>query len=248
MILECKLNDNIINLLKEDLIWNQNIFAILENSKDFRVFVDDEVFPTGVVVNDGYYNYIYTKNDHFIEDVIEYLRYRKGAYGFSGVNIDLAKKIKSEFEIEWESPCTLYYYPNKTIDIDKIKIDICSVRLEDAYIIDKYYTYRDDDSIDEIKESIKNRLSRCVYKDGELASWLLMHKDNSLGPMFTKKEYRKEGYAIDVTLSLINELLKNKKIPFLHVVKGNFASDRLAKKCGFIELGDCDWFGIIVKE
>lgn len=246
MLLESSLNDKIINLLKEDVISNQNIFGILENSNNYKLYVDDEISPTGVVVNNGYHNYIYTKNDGFVDEIIEYLSSRKGEYGFSGINSEIAKKIKSRFEIEWENPCTLYYYPSKEIDTSKIKTKVCSVRLEDCEIVDRYYTFRDEESIFSIKESIKNRSSRCVYKDGNLVSWLLIHKDNSLGPMFTKDEYRKEGYAIDVTLSLVDEIVKEGKIPFLHVVKGNFASDRLAEKCGFKEYGDCEWFGIIV--
>lgn len=246
MIFESDLTDNIIKLLKEDIIANQNIFGILQNCNNYKIYVDDKILPTGVVVNNGYHNYIYTKNDSFVDEIIGYLGSRKGEYGFSGINSKVAKKIKSKFEIEWENPCTLYYYPCKNIDTSKIKTKVSSVRLEDSEVVDSYYTYRDEESIYSIKEAIRNRASRCVYKDGDPVSWLLIHKDNSLGPMFTKEAYRKEGYAIDVTLSLVEELLKDDKIPYLHVVKGNFASNKLAEKCGFKEYGECEWFGIIV--
>ena len=246
MLVECSLNEAIIDLLEEDLISNLNIFGILENSKNIKIYVDDLSFPTGVVVNDGYFNYVYTKNDDFIEEIIKHISKEKGEYGFSGVKSDIAEKIKSRFELEWENPCTLYYYDKKAVECKNIKSNVCSVKIEDADVVDEYYTYRDESTIQSIKDSISNRMSRCVYKDGELASWLLTHKDNSLGPIFTREEYRKEGYAIDVTLSLIDELVKAGKIPYFQVVKGNFASDKLAKKCGFKPHGSCQWFGVTV--
>ncbi|MGL5330960.1 MAG: GNAT family N-acetyltransferase [Peptostreptococcaceae bacterium] len=247
MLYECDLNENIINFLKQDLIQNLNIFGVLENSKEAKLYTDDKVNPNGALVNNGYFNYMYTKNDEFIEEVLKTLE--KGEeYGFSGVSTYIANKIKPRYEIEWQNLCGLYYYDKNTeIKIVEDKsINTSSINIEDAEIVNDYYTYKGEDSIHFIKEAISNRPSRCVYKDKEIVSWLLIHEDNSLGPMYTKSEYRNENLATYVTINLIKELIKNNKTPYLHIVKGNKASDKLATKCGFKLYGECDWFGIVI--
>lgn len=246
MFIQTDFTRKVKSLLEEDLIINLNIFGIIENSKNTKILVDNIDNPSGVVVNNGYLNYIYTNNDEFIDKIIDYLSNNKGEYGFSALRNDIAKKIKNKFEITWNNECLLYYYNKKTVNTSNIKYKVSNVSIEDDYVVNEYYTFKDDESIHEIRDSIYNRASSCVYKNGKLASWLLIHDDNSMGPMYTKEEYRKEGYAVDVTLDLVNKLLKNNKIPFLHIVKGNEESYSLAKKCGFVEHCRVDWFGIIV--
>ena len=246
MIYESELNANIKKLLDKDLISNLNIIGILENQENAKIYVDDINSPTGIVVNIGYLNYIYTENENFTDMVIDYISSNKGEYGFSGVKSEIAQKIQSKFKVEWKNPCTLYYYDKNKDTRSSIKENVCNLSVDNAEIVNNYYTFKDEDSLLEIQESILNRVSKCIFKEGELASWLLVHKDNSLGPMFTKSEYRKEGYAIDITLSLVDEILSQGKIPYLQVVKGNYASEKLAEKCGFKQYGNCEWFGIRV--
>jgi hypothetical protein len=66
-----------------------------------------------------------------------------------------------------------------------------------------------------------------------------------MGIMYTKEEYRRKGYAIDVTIDLAKQIIDAGKIPFIQIVQGNGMSPGLAKKCGFVESGKADWFGII---
>jgi len=121
-----------------------------------------------------------------------------------------------------------------------------SIDIKDAEIINHYYTYKDEVSLDKIKDDIENRPSSAIYVDGEIASWVLIHNDNSMGIMYTKEEYRGRGYAEYVTLDLANKILKSGHVPFLTIVDGNNMSPGLAKKCGFIHEGVyTDWFGII---
>ena len=41
-----------------------------------------------------------------------------------------------------------------------------------------------------------------VYVDGDIASWVLMHNDNSMGIMYTKEEYRGRGMKKKLPLTL----------------------------------------------
>jgi hypothetical protein len=66
-----------------------------------------------------------------------------------------------------------------------------------------------------------------------------------MGVMYTKENHRRKGYAVDVTIDLAHQIIESGKIPFIQIVQGNGMSPGLAKKCGFVEAGKADWFGII---
>lgn len=225
-------------------IINLNAIGFLENETDAEIFTDDEEKPTGVIAKKGYFSYIYTENDDFLNEALCTL-YKNGEYGFSGVYRPLAEKIKKKFQVEWESNCALYYYAKRESDLSQIKSSVESVKIEDAGVIDHFYTYRNETSLQRIKEDILKRPSSAIYKNGEIASWVLVHNDNSMGIMYTKDKFRKLGYAVDVTIDLQNKILKSGKTPFLQINEANNMSPGLAKKCGFVhEDLYSDWFGI----
>lgn len=248
MIIKTKLSKAVIGFLNENLILNLNIIGFLENEPDADIYVDNEQSPTGVVARKGYFSYIFTENNIFLNEVLDTL-YKDGSYGFSGVYRPLAQKIRNRFKVEWESRCALYYFPKNELDLSLIKNPVQPAEIKDAETIDYYYTYKDETSLERIKLDLEKRNSSAVYVNGDIACWVLIHNDNSMGIMYTKEEYRNKGYAVDVTIDLTNKILKTGRIPFLQITEANNMSPGLAKKCGFINEGVfSDWFGIIAKE
>jgi hypothetical protein len=245
MIIKTELSRSIIGFLNQNLIINLNIIGFLENEPDADIYVDNKESPTGVVARKEYFSYIFTENDRFLDEALNTL-YKDGFYGFSGVYRPLAQKIRKRFVIEWESRCALYYYPKTKLDLSMIKNVVQPVEIKDAETIDYYYTFKDGTSLQRIKTDLEKRHSSAVYVNGDIASWVLIHNDNSMGIMYTKEEYREKGYAVDVTIDLTNKILKSGRIPFLQIIEGNDMSPGLANKCGFIHDGIfSDWFGII---
>lgn len=245
MLIQTSVNGAILNFLKKEWLTNQNILGVIENIPWAQIFVDDVDNPTGVLVKkDDYMHYVYTENDAFIEELrSNYLK--EGFFGFSGVEGKLADKLKSGYVLGWESPCTVYYLPEGKFD-PGLKINATErIRLEDAETVDKFYQYRDSGTLEVIRRDITNRPSSAVYVDGEIACWVLIHDDNSMGIMYTKEEHRRKGYAVDVTTDLIQQILDRGKLPYLQIVKGNGMSPGLATKCGFVQGGRADWFGIV---
>lgn len=236
----------VFRFLEENLIINLNIIGIIENEPGAEIYVDDLKNPSGVFLRLDYFHYMYTENDIFIEKVIEEFFNKPGWYGFSGLYKPIAKKIRGRFENNWESCCDIYYLPEAICSQELIKNTVSSVRIEDAEIIDRLYTYRDDGSLERIKEDIQKRPSAAIYNDKEISSWVLVHNDNSMGIMHTKEEYRNKGYAVDVTLDLISKIIKMGKKPFLQINVLNKMSPGLALKCGFVKGESCEWFGFIV--
>jgi hypothetical protein len=241
-------SSNIIKVkdfIEKDKIYNLNIKGIIQNIKECDIYVNDIKNIRGVLLNRGYFNYIYTENKGFIEDIkINFIK--KGEYGFSGVRADIAEEIKKGYNLNWENNCNLYYYPDLSIDTSRIQGSPKDLKPENAKEVDDYYTYRGDFSINEIENDILNRPSSCIYEGNDLASWVLTHEDNSMGIMYTKEKYRGKNYALYVSLDLTDKILKRGNIPYLHIVESNKMSPGLAVKTGFKKYGEVSWFGIEV--
>jgi len=217
----------------------------MENLKKYEVYVNDTKKINGVLLNRGYFNHVYTENKNFIEEIKNNF-IKKGDYGFSGVRDDIAEEIKKEYNIDWENKCSLYYYPDLSVDISRIQGNPKDLKQENAKEVDDYYTYRGDFSLKEIENDISERPSSCIHEGNDLASWVLVHEDNSMGIMYTKEEYRGKNYAFYVSLDLTDKILKRGNIPYLHIVDSNKMSPGLAVKTGFKEYGKVSWFGIEV--
>lgn len=244
MLIKTRMNQNIMDLLLQEIPLNLNVIGVIENIPEAEIYVDDVNFPKGVLVKKDYFHYLYTKEEDFIDELSSF--FKEGYYGFSGVDAELTEKIKARFLSNWNSPCELYYLPEGTNLPDLQEGHTQSIDIKDAGTVDEFYTYRYPGSIEKIKSAIMNRPSSAVYVNGEIVCWCLIHEDNSMGIMYTKESYRKNGYGIHVTLDLARKMQEKGKIPYLQIVKGNSMSPGLAKKCGFEKKGEVEWFGIMV--
>lgn len=244
MIIKTKPSKAITQYLNKNKIINSNIVGVIENEPEAAIYVDNEESPNIVLVRYEYFNYIYTENDELLDEMLEGL-FKDNFYGFSGVHRPLAEKIRKRYSLTWESRCALHYLPEENLDLSLIKNPVNDIDLEDAKAVDDFYTYRYPGSIEKIKKDILNRPSSAVYVNNDIASWVLVHNDNSMGIMYTKEEYRKKGYAVDATIDLASKIISQGKIPFLQIVKSNTMSPELAAKCNFVKHGYADWFGII---
>jgi len=244
MIVKTKPSQAIIEYLNQNKIINSNIIGVIENEPGAEIYVDNEEVSRGVLVRYEYFNYIYTEEDEFLDEVLKTL-FKDNFYGFSGVYRPIAQKIRERYLVTWESRCSLHYLPKENLDLNLIKNPVESINIKDAELVDKFYTYRHPGSLEQIKKDISHRPSSAIYSNGDIASWVLVHNDNSMGIMFTKEEYRKMNYAVDVSMDLALKITKQGKLPFLQINEANNMSPGLASKCGFVKYGYSDWFGII---
>lgn len=245
MLIKTEKSDAIMNFLKNKFLINENIIGVIENLTQAEIYVDDVEIPKGVMVKkDGYMHYVYTEDESFIDNMCESY-FKEGFFGFSGVEGKLAEKIRQRYLLGWESSCTLYHMPKENLDLSLKKNLTDRIRQEDAETVDHFYQYRGPETLEVVKRDITNRPSSAIYVNDEIACWVLIHDDNSMGIMYTKEEHRRKGYAVDVTIDLARQIIEADKIPYIQIVKGNGMSPGLAQKCGFVEAGKADWFGII---
>lgn len=244
MLIKTQMNHAINDFLHKNLPITLNIIGVIENVPKAEIYVDDDTNPKGIFIKKDYMHCLHTDSDDFIEEVCDTF-FKDGFYGFSAVKASIAKKVKDKYQIHWDNPCTLYYMPEGNLDTSLIKNEVQVIDIKDAETINKYYEYGGPDNVDAIKDDIINRPSSGIYVDGQLVSWVLVHDDNSMGIMYTLEHFRKKGYAVDVSIDLASKIIKQGKTPFIHIVKGNDKSVNLAKKIGFVQCGDVDWFGIV---
>ncbi len=193
--------------------------------------------PTGILVRKGYFCYIYTTSESFLDLLIRDY-FASDFYGFSGLSNFVANYLEPHFTLQWDSRCDLYFYPSTSVPLHLKKRDVKTIPPQFAEEIDSYYTYKDDTSKLRILESL-NTLPSSGYFDGdELVSWVLVHEDNSMGIMYTKEAYRGMGIAIDVTIDLCEKVIAHAKTPYLQINQANTMSPGLALKCGFVPYVD----------
>jgi hypothetical protein len=246
-VIKTKVTRELINFLEEDLIQNLNILGIIENEVNIEIYVDNIKYPRGVLVKNGYFNFIYTKEDSFINDFLFNYCKAEEYYGFPGIEEGIREKLRNHFTTRWENPCDLYYLPKENLNLALKKNKTSSINIKDADIINQHYAHKNKDSFSRIENNILTRPSSAIYLEDKIASWVLVHNDNSMGIMYTLEEYRGKGYAVDVTIDLCDKISKLGKIPFLQIIENNTMSPGLARKCGFIKYGRAIWFGGIKK-
>jgi hypothetical protein len=154
MIVKTKPSDLIMEYLNKNKIINSNIIGIIENEPEAEIYVDKKEVSRGVFVRYEYFNYIYTEEDEFLDEVLETL-FKDNFYGFSGVYRPLADKIRERYVVVWESRCSLHYLPTENLDLSLIKNPVESIDIQDAEMVDKFYTYRHPGSLEQIKKAAK---------------------------------------------------------------------------------------------
>jgi len=234
----------VFEFLNKNEIINLNIKGIILNNPDAEVYVDDENDINGVLVRKGFHHSLYTEREDILDRFLGEISEGTDYIGFSGVYRPLAEMILKRFRQVWRNPCDIYYLPPERFDPGLKKHPTQPLRLEDAEIVDRFYTFRGEGSLDQIKKDIMLRHSSAVFVNGEPVSWVLTHDDNSMGIMYTREEYRRHGYAVDVTIDLAGKIIGSGHIPFVQILESNDQSPGLALKCGFVKAGKCDWFGV----
>lgn len=129
------------------------------------------------------------------------------------------------------------YLPDGT-EVPEPKGEAVPIGEEHAKVI--YDSYGDDVlfGIDYVTERILSGPSYGIFKEGRLIGWAMTHGDFAMGFMMVLPEYRRQGIAMEITLSLIKSLRAMGRVPMVHVSKDNEKSLSLVRKLGFVEACD----------
>ena len=251
MITIVKQNNNIVELLEQDKYTCLNILGYLAYNPNADIYLWENDLNNGLIVGDDQepdFFFIHTLNTAFIK--VFWHSLPSGNKYFSAVPKPMALILQQHFttadNILFQNNCQVYALEGSFEPIESSVYQVESLTLADAEEVDKYYTYRHDGSIIGIRENISLKESACIRIDGELAAWCTVHaEDNSLGPLYTKEQYRGQGLAGLVTSELIKKQLAKNIIPYVQIVENNNSSLSLIKKFPGMECThDCVWLEV----
>lgn len=178
-----------------------------------------------------------TYDTDFVEQVLSTV---SGEVCCCGINEQVYQYLQSTRNLSWSSDFGLYVHNGKPIN-NKLSYEI--LPMDKKYWQDivqgvSYPVYRE-----EIEECLDNRLSSAIYIDGKPVCWALLHKEYSLGMLYTVEQYRNRGLALQVISHLCNQVIAQGMTPYAYINKGNVASENLAPKYNLNYQCDVYWCG-----
>lgn len=145
-------------------------------------------------------------------------------------------------ELVWDEPYYTFYVPGHVTFPEQEPLP--DIPLEHAATVAKYWTFEGDWTLPYIQSSIERGLSSMKFIDGQPVAWAAIQDDGALGFMHVRSEYRRHGYATEVTFDLIRKYREAGRVPFVHILRTNQASIELAKSVGFELLKEIYWLGV----
>ena len=235
-----------VKYLAHEFYENLNACNYLQNVAEARAYIYNGDLNGGIIVaHDGGRNFLATKNPVFMSDWWKMLP--QGHHFFPGVPNDIAGIFLKDRKPEWTSPCKVYALTGEFKHESKSKYKCETLTPQDAEEVDEHYTYRHEGTLESLRQDIISMDSSCVRIGGELAAWCLVHGDDgTLGPLYTKEKFRRQGLAELVSADLISKLVAKNILPYLHIAEGNDPSlGLIAKFEGMQHTHDCLWFGVV---
>ena len=244
---ETSAQTEIISFLKSNGILGDNLLGAIEHVKGLKLYTDDPKNPKGLLGQEDYFMYLVTKDRAFVEAVMDQFCSKEGYYGFTGIDLThLDLILQRDVKLHWRNDCYLYYLPEGQ-ELPEIDPRVQSIPLSHAEIINDHYEYQTEVSLDQIKDDIANRPSSMIEIDGEMAAWVIVHRDDTMGIMYTKEKFRGRGLAYLLCIDLMHKVRAMGKRPYVQINTANTASQGLAKKCGLVRAEPLvTWFGIVV--
>ena len=223
---------------------NTLIFAgYIEGCKTVRLFSDGKDYAIVCKVGSDVECCISGSNVSFADQVCA-LPCLKGQVKFCAVGDELFNHISARFGSEGVSRCGYYVYDGTPLThVVTHKIEPIDPKFAQA-VSDGTFYHAD---LEEIRRCLSLRPSACITENGKPVCWCLVHREGSLGMLFTLPEYRHKGLALDVMTALCQILIDRGQKPFAYIVDGNVASVSLAAKYNLKQIGHASYFSAKVQ-
>ena len=185
-----------------------NVIGIIENENQ-PVYFDTN--KGAVWAQNQYFNYV-SGDSETLKAHLETLE--DGFYGFAAVEGSLAEALTADQFLHWYEPTERYVHQGAVPHLEDSPYPLCSVPIEEAKGIDDRYEFQDEGSLEKLITAIKNRPSSAMYVEGELASYALVHEDNSIGYMYTLEKHRHRGLGYWVSLDILKKMREAGHVAF----------------------------------
>ncbi len=232
----------IISLLKKDEIKNINMLNFIETYPVRSLErIGNSVLMRGE--SDCLWVYISSSDERELKDVAE--RLTEADRAFAAIEEWMVPLVVPPGrELSWDLSMTRFVLPEH-VSFPKASLsDIGPLSLDDADYIFEHSIYKNVTRPDYIRGRIEGGPSAGVRESGKLVAWLMTQDDGSMGVLHVLDDYRRKGYAYDLTGYLVARLREQGRIPFVQVEDTNTKSMSLVLKEGFRKDRRIRWFKI----
>ncbi|MGD0230586.1 MAG: GNAT family N-acetyltransferase [Syntrophorhabdales bacterium] len=231
----------IVSFLKQDEIKNLNLVNFMESYPIQSLErIGNSVLLRGI--SDCLWVYISSPDEKELKIVMG--RLGDGDRDFAAIEDWMLPIVVRDRPLAWHLSMIRLVLPEDVTFSDRTLPHIAPLSPADANYIFENSTYQMVTRPEFIRGRIEGGPSAGVRDSGKLVAWLMTQDDGSIGVLHVLEEYRKKGYARDLTVYLVLKLRERGKIPFVHIEEENIKSMNLALKIGFRKDRRLCWFKI----
>lgn len=153
---------------------------------------------------------------------------------FSLKNEQAADAVCAMLGFTRKTPCSQWVYTGKK----PIEGDFSKIRpLDEKHIPIVAANYGTSDRTEYATERIAAGRMWGLFEGDELAGFIGMHSEGSIGMLEVLPQFRRRGYGFLLEAYVLNLHIKNGWIPYCHVIDGNDPSNSLQAKLGYTKAG-----------
>lgn len=228
---------SIIKKLNNDPIRNCNLIGFIEDNEILRV---EEFLNSCLVqgISDRVWTYFSSTSDEEFRHLIGILNDEE--LNFAVIEDWMTPILYEKFKLDIELTTMKLFFPHDTV-IPELTMDIVPLSPDQAEAIYNNYSYQQFTKPEYIRDRIIKGGGGAIFDDKTLAGWVLTHDDGAIGLLHVMDEYRRRGFAQELTYYQIQKVRDKGRVPFVHIEESNFKSMNLTKKIGFKEYKIIYW-------
>ena len=162
-----------------------------------------------------------------------------GYLKFSSVTLEVQKAVERRRKLIRASPVGMFILDKKDFRPVFSTHEIESLNTEDAKTLAENSPY--DQGEEYALARIRNAPTTAIRIGGELASYMVVHANGSIGMLHTMDRFRGQGLARVVVSALVEAQFKRGRQAYCYIVAGNEASERVFESVGFKKVMDVYW-------
>lgn len=234
---------------KVDLVEHVDLVEYVDLNEPLRLGTADVIYSgdDGMIVRERSIDAILVRMEDVkrFQDIYE----KEGLNRFSQFSVKekaIAQLLKNEYGKNFMFSCyqAVYLHKNPPEIPDNgegVSAVIRPLHLNEALKVQRAYSAQEE--LSHIEERIRSGFIWGIFERDELAGFIGIHEEGSMGLLEVLPSYRRKGYGIRLEAFLIRQFLEWGRLPYAQVVVGNEVSLTLQKKLGMtLSKGLTYWF------
>lgn len=134
-----------------------------------------------------------------------------------------------------------YSYRGPRFEVDSPFSILPMAKGDLGYLQSHYIRIGDDEFY--LLDAISRGMLKAVDSNGDIMGFIGEHPEHALGMLYVDENHRRKGVGTALEKAMINKFIDEGKVPFDHVVVGNYKSDNLQRSLGMsLDRGCIHWY------